>query len=76
MSPLTPLLRGSVACFSYWLWWPALPVPVRVLGYPVFVFLFCFLLFYSLCFFSLFVLCVSQPKLSRGGCAFWTHDMT
>ena len=53
MSPLSPLLRSSVACFSYWLWWPALPVPVRVLGYPVFVFLFrfsCFILFMFLFF--------------------------
>ena len=66
MPPLFLLLRSSVACFSYWLWWPALPVPVRVLGYPVLVFLLRFYCSFSLCLFSLFVLCVSQPKLSRG----------
>ena len=66
MSPLSPLLCGSVACFSYWLWWPALPVPVRFLGYPVFVFFILFYCLFSLCVFYLFVLCVSQPKLSLG----------
>ena len=65
MLPLSPLLPGSGACFSYWLWWPALPVPVQVSGYPVFMFFIMFLLF-SLCIFYLFVLCLSQPKLSRG----------
>ena len=54
MSSLSPLLRGSITCFSYSLWWPALPVPVQVLGYPVLCFYFHFYCVYSLCFFSLF----------------------
>ena len=58
MSPLSPLLRGSVACFGYWLWWPALPVPVRVLGYPVFVFFYTFLLF--LLFMCILFICIMR----------------
>ena len=68
MSPLSPLLRGSFTWFSYSLWWPALPVSVRVLGYPVCVFLFIrFYRFYSIFVSFLYLfLCVSQPKMSRG----------
>ena len=49
-----PCPRCSVAprpVFSYWLWWPALPVPVRVLGFPIlmlfsYVFIVCSLYVY------------------------------
>ena len=43
MSPLSPR-----SVFSYWLWWPALPVPVRVLGvshFSVFIPFLFFVLF-------------------------------
>ena len=60
MSPLSPLLRGSEACFSYWLWWPALPVPVRVLGFPVLVFFITILLF-VLFMYILFICIMSVP---------------
>ena len=60
-----PCLRGSVTCFSYSLWWPVLPVPVKVLGYPVWCFYFHFIEFILFVSF-LFVLCVSQPKMSHG----------
>ena len=67
MSPLSPLLRGAITCFSYSLWWPALPVPVQVLGYPVWCFYFPFYCIYSLYVSFLYLfLCVSQPKMSPG----------
>ena len=77
MSPLSLLLCGSVACYSYWLWWPALPVPVRVLGYPIFVFFF----FYVFIVYSLYVyfiyLYYACPSINCPvGLCFWTHDMT
>ena len=70
MSPLS--LRPV---FSYWLWWPALPVPVRVLGFPVLVFFVTFLLFILYVYFiSLHFACPSLN--SPVGLCFWTHDMT
>ena len=76
MSPLSLLLRGSEACFSYWLWWPALPVPVRVLGFPVLVFFY-----YNFIVCSLYVyfihLYYACPSLNCPvGLCFWTRDMT
>ena len=61
--------------FSYWLWWPALPVPVRVLGLPVLVFFVTFLLFILFVYFLyLYYAC---PSLNCPvGLCFWTHDMT
>ena len=41
---------GSDEITDYWLWWPALPVPVRVLGFPVFLFFVTFLLFMCISF--------------------------
>ena len=61
MSPLSSLLRGSVTCFSYWLWWPALPVPVWALGYPVFVFFFYTFLLFILFMCILFICIMRVP---------------
>ena len=63
MSPLSPLLRGLfqllvvVACPSS---------SCSGLGVSRLVFFITFYCLLSLCIFYLFVLCVSQPKLSRG----------
>ena len=61
-----PCLRCSVACFSYWLWWLAPSSSCSGLGVSHFCFYSVFIVLFSLCFFSLFVLCVSQPKMFRG----------
>ena len=60
--------------FSYWLWWPAFPVPVRALGFPVLMFSYIFIV----C--SLYVyfiyLCYACPSLNGPvGLLFWTRDM-
>ena len=74
-----PCPRCSAAprpVFSYWLWWRALPVPVRVLGFPVlllfsYIFIVCSLYVY---FIYLYYAC---PSLNGPvGLCFWTRDMT
>ena len=67
---MSPRLRDL--CGGYWLWWPALPVPVRGLGFSVLMF-FCYV-------FILFVYCIylyyACPSLNCPvGLCFWTHDM-
>ena len=52
MLPWSPLLHGSKACFQLLVVvaWPALPVPVRVLGFSVLMFFYYILLFvFSMC---------------------------
>ena len=74
-----PCPRCSAAprpVFSYWLWWPALPVPVRVLGFPIlmlfsYIFIVCSFYVY---FIYLYYAC---PSLNGPvGLCFWTRDMT
>ena len=73
-----PCPRCSVAprpVFSYWLWWPALPVPVRVLGFPVIMFSYVFIVYsFYVYFIYLYYAC---PSLNGPvGLCFWAHDMT
>ena len=74
MSPLSPLLQGLF--FSYWSWWPALPVPVQVLGFPILVFFISVFILCSL-FVSFIYLYLPCPSLNCPvGLCFWTHDVT
>ena len=69
-----PCPRCSVAArpvFIYWLWWPALPVPVRVLGFPVLV-LFSYI--FIVC--SLYLYYAFPSLNGPVGLCFWTRDMT
>ena len=74
-----PCPRCSAAprpVFSCWLWWSALPVPVRALGFPIlmlfsYIFIVCSLYVY---FIYLYYAC---PSLNGPvGLCFWTRDMT
>ena len=60
ISPLSPRLRDL--CGGYWLVWPALPVPVRVLGFPVLLFFLLHFIVFSLYVYFIYLYRVSQPK--------------
>ena len=65
MSPLSPLLRGSKACFLLLVVVACPSCSCAGLVVSRFNVLLHFIVC-SLCVFYLFVLCVSQPKLSHG----------